>query len=280
MDDSNIAQFVNSMKSRLGEWGIPHSTWSVNHIKLELEALATEYNVELSPTTLMIDFPDFTIVYEGNSYDFGPFTIQLDSDLGWQCFPECGCDNTVFHPCVAASGTICLGLSSGLAATHIYRANLVDSFDIVKSVLTTYTGRSNYYAKIHQLGMEACYECGDIRDDMMSHCGVTYCYECLRECQCGTGICEHCSRSCDCGVLVCDACELSCNCGNNICDDCVVICRCGEQICCDCVKQCSCGIMRCTHCVKSCISCTSTICYSCAPDDICGNCALELCDRE
>ncbi len=171
--------------------------------------------------------------------EFGRFKISLfleASAVGsYACIAETpnrpGRSSHITHPHVSED-RLCSGEGSAAIASACRAGRWLDFFDLVLSILNTYSPDSPYVA-LEQWGAIACGHCGDVitsgpTDVICRRCEHTLCRGCVRTCrQCGGIVCCNCSAVCPiCEEYICGGCYRLCPCGLRYCEECVGKCNC------------------------------------------------------
>ncbi|MGA2916611.1 MAG: hypothetical protein ABSE89_11355 [Sedimentisphaerales bacterium] len=210
----------------------------LKHLEQEFDQM--EFNKAENTISLVTD----PITLE--DVDLGPFKIQLDlkklselyKNTPYHCIAlepnPAATNDEVTHPHVS-NERLCEGDGSAAIRSALEQARLGDFFNIVKSILNTYSPDSPYVSLEDWSGI-ACYDCGCMIDSE----NTFYCHSCERD----------------------------------FCDNCASYCRsCDETCCMGCGGNCpNCDEFVCRNCIKTCSECGENFCKLCMEDDVCENC--------
>lgn len=207
---------------------------SLTTIKADLKALMGNFNgINLSDDFLTVEMGPFSI--EG--VEFGNFQVGFHMSgfclIGGQSVPRIypvtpnypDSEKLYSHPHVKGS-EICLGEGRRLIWKAMTNARVLDCFEIVSSVLSTYNGKDPFMTLLRWTGMK-CRSCHyHYRSDESVYCDRcerSYCKNCLKKC-------------CEMSSLICNACnpvQYKCKyCGFRMCSECIEICTtCKKHLC-------------------------------------------------
>ena len=176
--------------------------------------------------------------------DLGRFRIELHLEtLSRRAYYEviaidanrANSNDGVTHPHIQ-DDRLCEGDAQPAIKLALQQGRLLDFFQIVDQVLSTYNASSAYVTIREWEGMI----CG--------HCGHSADRDETRECDdCEALICDGCVYCCqDCDGSFCGNCDVSCSdCLNGVCKSCITECKeCDESFCSNCLTENG----RCTHC--------------------------------
>ena len=155
-------------------------------------------------------------------------TYHIESTRGQQYASKQG---RYIHPHIDnGNGTLCAGEGGSAIAQALNSNRIVDFFEIVTSILSTYNGESPYFP-LEQWYKLPCHGCNEFydEDDLVGcekHPQSLYCIHCTTSCHCCEEDANHCCltycRSCD--ERSCDDCFYDCktpSCTNRQCQKCI-----------------------------------------------------------
>lgn len=135
-------------------------------------------------------------------------------------------NDDVIHPHVQ-SNRLCEGEAQPAIRLALQQGRLLDFFQLVEQVLSTYNAASAYVTISEWHGTE-CDNCGHYCDPdalrACDDCEANICNGCGYGCKsCGDSYCSACTSSCEgCGEFVCNSCSASCaDCEYQFCKDCL-----------------------------------------------------------
>lgn len=135
-------------------------------------------------------------------------------------------NENIVHPHVDEN-RLCEGDAKAPIRMALTQGRMLDFFQIVQQVLSTYNPSSAYLTIADWNGV-SCNHCGYTTDSENSNscrnCETTICDECVYTCSdCDRLICSNCQSTCDdCHETVCDSCAASCeDCEKQFCNDCM-----------------------------------------------------------
>ena len=140
-------------------------------------------------------------------------------------------NSSVTHPHVSDE-RLCAGDAVAPIRAALGSGRLCDFFQLVRSVLNTYTPGSPYVALDSWRGTP-CYDCGYVTDSE----DTRWCSSCEQD------FCEECSSYCRrCDETTCSGCLAECRvCEEGVCPSCMTRCQeCGEALCRSCVDDLAC----------------------------------------
>lgn len=216
----------------------PRFSTSEAEVFRDLQAIHSEFD-EVSLDREAMKLAVVTKDIELDGFALGAYRIELDltslSSLNAANYDVIAIDNNsafandgVTHPHVQ-NGALCEGDAQPAIRLSLQQCRLLDFFQLVENVLSTYNP-SSAYVTIAEWEGESC-----------THCGHTMHSDQPGECfECDAMVCADCVSTCHaCGEAVCGNCEEACGaCLEHKCKSCVSGCvDCDERCCCDCLSE-------------------------------------------
>lgn len=195
--------------------------------------------------------------------------LFIDGDIEFEAEAlepnPCRSSHSTTHPHVR-SRCICMGDGYSPAVQAVREGRIEDAFDIILSVLNTYS-EGDAYESLEDWDGNSCSRCGETysEEDSFScaNCGDNICIDCSHYCEsCDDCKCRGCLRDCNgCGDRYCcmESCE---DCGYNFCSSCME----EEGVCSSCSRTCPLCESNCKASdFVDCESCAKECCIDCAP---------------
>jgi hypothetical protein len=195
----NIENEINNYKTSANT--VVEDTELLNTIKENLAVMAKDSSYKITKDRISKLYKDVTVDYSGTEYNLGDYRINIQisdfehfsnsrevynsayGDLVKQLFSG---DPGPIHPHIDSDGHICFGEGGAAANNALANGRIIDFFDIVEAIITTYNDNSPYSSIESFFGETiSCADCGtqlDVDNDsyyQCSHSGDNVCEGCV-----------------------------------------------------------------------------------------------------